>query len=400
MKNVGSFCFLFVFITVLFITGCQESEAKDANDKPALQEQKQASEPAAAQIPSIQAPTPAKPVVKAASRPAEAVKGPKLLVTKDVHDFGNVGPATDHVCNFTLQNIGTETLIIDTVQSTCGCSVPKMQKNEYAPGESGAIEVRFHAPSSKGTTKKQLYIISNDPSNPRAQLEIQATIQVNVEIEPHEVSLMLNKPNAGLVPITIKGLDDRKFSITKVTSTNNVISCPFDPTRKATEFVLQPVADTALLAKFLSGVISIEVDHPQGGTLLVRYSTLPQYEINRPRIILQNAKPGQVERKEVLITSHYGDTLKIKNSSSRMGMMKIVEQKMVESPQTTDIKDQPDLNMKTVEQQSGVNSLNLTIEISIPQQEAANKRYISDELKITFENDQEIVIRASGWFKN
>ena len=132
----------------------------------------------------------------------------------------------------------------------------------------------------------------------------------------------------------------------------------------------------AKLAQYLKGVITIEVDHALGGTLLVRFTTLPQYEVNRPRIILQNVKAGQVEKKEVLITSHYGDTLKIKNSSSRMGMMKIAGQQIAE------------------------NSLNLTIEISVPQQDTASKRYISDELTITFENDQEVTIRTSGWFKN
>jgi hypothetical protein len=376
MKRAGSFCFLFVFVTTLFIIGCQESKAKKTADAPALKEQKQTAETAAAAPTPTPAGTEAKPASKTESKSAEAVKGPRILVTKAFHDFGNVGPGSNNVCEFTFQNAGTETLKIEQVQSTCGCSVPQLKKNDYEPGETGTVEVRFHAPTSKGETKKQLYIISNDPSNSRAQLELRAMVLVNVEADPTEISLMLNKPNAGLVPITIKSLDNRQFSITKFVATNDVITCAIDPAKKATEFVLEPVADMTKLAQFLNGVISIEVDHPQGGTILVRYNTLPQYEINRPRIILQNVKPGQVEKKEVLITAHYGDTLKIKSSSSRMGMMKIVGQQITE------------------------NTLTLTIEISVPQQESAGKRYISDELTITFENDQQTIIRTSGWFKN
>lgn len=376
---------MFVFTAMFFFIGCQDSQAKKTSSNPALKDQKPAAESAAVvyQSPaSAAAANPAAPAIpaaktaKPAAKPVETAKGPKILVTKAVHDFGNVGPGSNSTCEFTFQNVGTETLKIETVQSTCGCSVPQLKKNEYAPGESGTVEVRFHAPTTKGETIKQLYIISNDTSNSRAQLEIKATTLVNVEVNPIEFTLMLNKPNAGLTPLTVRSLDNQKFGIKKFTSNNDIISCKFDPDQKAAEFVLEPVVDMAKLAQYLNGVITIEVDHALGGTLLVRFTTLPQYEVNRPRIILQNVKAGQVEKKEVLITSHYGDTLKIKNSSSRMGMMKIAGQQITE------------------------NSLNLTIEISVPQQDTASKRYISDELTITFENDQEVTIRTSGWFKN
>ena len=370
MRKVQNYCFLPVFIAASMMIGCQESSAKKASKTTPAQISEKIAQPAA----QPQMSTAVKK--KAEPKPAETAKGPKIIVTKEYHDFGEVGPGSNNVCDFTFKNVGTETLQIERVQSTCGCSVPQLKKNDYAPGETGTVEVRFHAPTHKGETKKQLYIISNDTSNPRAQIELHAIVSVKVEVNPEEVSLKLDKPNAGMGDLTVKGLDDQKFSITRVMTTNNVITCDFDPAKKDTEFVLHPVVNMDLLAKNLNGVLQIEVNHPQGGTLLVRYTTLAQYEVNRPRIILQNAKPGETDLKDVMITSNYGNSLKITSAESRLGYMKIANQEI-----------------------EG-NILKLGIEITTPNQDATAKRYFSDELKIKFENNDEVSIRVSGWFKN
>lgn len=375
-RGLLGFFFASIFVVGL-ILGCNESRAGQAGGEPSS-----ISGPATVAAPSP-GPQPAGPAraVQAATTDKEdkgkPVDGPQILVTKAYHDFGGIGPGTYHSCEFTFKNVGTKTLKIENIQSTCGCSVPKLEKNDYEPGESGKIEVRFHAPSVNGETKKQLYIISNDPSNSRAQLELRAFVEVKVVAEPTEVSLRFDKPNAGLGSITIKSTDQQPFAITKFTTApTGVMSCEIDPSKKATEFTLNPVVNMDVLSKNLSGVISIEVDHPQGGTQMVRYAATPKYEISRPRIILQNVKPGQKEQKEVVITSHYGDSLKIARSSSRTGLMKIAKQ---------EIKD---------------NALTLTVEITMPEKEASNRRYFSDELIVQFDNSEEVVIRSSGWFQN
>ncbi len=372
----GRVGFFFVFIPgIALILGCNESIAgqADAGKTPIKQQT-----PAAAPGPGPSPAAPAKPAETTEPKKEEkkSIDGPKILVTKEFHDFGEIGPGTYHSCTFTFKNIGNKTLKIDHIQSTCGCSVPQLDKKDYEPGESGTVDVRFHAPTTSEETKKQLYIISNDPSNPRAQLEVRAVVQVKVQTEPTEVSLMLNKPNAGLGPIKIKSTDGKPFRITKFTSQADAFTCVFDPNAAATEFTLTPQVNLDTLSKNPTGVMTFEVDHPQGGIQMVRYNALPRYEINRPRIILQNVKPGQKEQKEVVITSHYGESLKISSSTSRAGLMKIVKQ---------EVKD---------------NTLTLTIEITAPEKEAANRRYFSDELMIRFDNSAEAEVRISGWFAN
>ncbi len=309
---------------------------------------------------------------------AETVKTdqvPMLQVEKTEHDFGEMGPSASGKCEFAFKNVGTGTLMIDRVQSTCGCTVPQLKKKEYAPGESGVIDVTFRAPSTKGKVNKHLYIVSNDPKQPRFELGIKAVVTVKVSISPENVKLHLNEDNAGMSNIVIKSLDDREFSIKSVTIGRDVMKIDIDPAKKAKEFVLKPVVNKEKLNEFNTGVIQVKTDHPQAGTLVVRYNAVPAYEVTRPRIILQNVEPGVPIVKDVIIRSNYGKLVEIDSVTSRNGYMEIESQ-----------------------EQDGEH-LQLQIKITPPDKESSSRRYITDELSVVLKDQTALTIRCSGWFK-
>lgn len=306
--------------------------------------------------------------------PVVAPDTPAISIDKPVYDFGEVGPGSSGKANFHFTNTGQKTLQIQRVQSTCGCTVPELKKKEYAPGESGNVVVSFRAPNVKGKITKHLYIISNDPKTPRAELTIKADVVVKVSIMPENAELRFDQPNAGMPNVVIKSLDDREFSIKSVTSPNNVIKVDFTPSKKAKEFTLEPQVNTQLLNQFNTGIIQVRTDHPQAGTLAVRYNATPRYEITRPRIILQNVEPGKSITKDVLIRSNYGTNVEIASVKSRNGYMEICLQE----------KDRAHLKMK--------------IEITPPVQ-TSSRRYITDQLDIVLKDETKLTIRCSGWYK-
>ncbi|MCK4292081.1 MAG: DUF1573 domain-containing protein [Planctomycetes bacterium] len=71
---------------------------------------------------------------------------PKLSFEQKVCDLGQVGLGTKNTCQFKFTNNGRAPLKITNVKSTCGCAVAKLEKKEYAPGESGTIKVIYTAP--------------------------------------------------------------------------------------------------------------------------------------------------------------------------------------------------------------------------------------------------------------
>jgi len=78
----------------------------------------------------------------------------------EVVDYGTVGKGSDKIRVIKFTNIGEAPLIIDRVQSTCGCTVPKKPEKPVMPGEKGEIEVSYDT-NRVGRFGKAITIYSN-----------------------------------------------------------------------------------------------------------------------------------------------------------------------------------------------------------------------------------------------
>jgi hypothetical protein len=352
---------------IVFMAGCQQELILPAKSAPTAEKVSPAPVPAPAPSPSQSAEQPpAKPADKNA---------PSLKLEKSEHDFGVVGPDTSNKCQFKFSNAGKSVLKIESVQSTCGCTVPELIKKEYAPGESGAIDVTFHSANAGGIITKHLYVTSNDPVVPRAELAIKATVEIKVVVDPNRVELAINKENGGMASLKVKSLDNVPFAITSFSSTGESITCKFDPAAKKTEHILKPTVNISKIQEVNAGIIQIGVDHPQTKEVVVGFSALAMFELRPARIILQNTEPGLVTKREVWIVNNYEKSFEIESITSRNGYMKVVSQK-----------------------KDGLN-IGLDIEITPPKQQEPLRRYITDELNIKIKGGPTLTVRCSGWFK-
>ncbi|MFC2077375.1 rhodanese-like domain-containing protein [Candidatus Bipolaricaulota bacterium] len=93
-----------------------------------------------------------------------AVAAPEITVDADTYDFGTIleGFAVEHT--FVLTNVGDETLTIETVRATCGCTTTKLATDVLEPGESVELRAVVGTTGFGGQTiSKQIYVYSNDP---------------------------------------------------------------------------------------------------------------------------------------------------------------------------------------------------------------------------------------------
>ncbi len=106
----------------------------------------------------------------------------KILFEEDYHDFGKVsqGPQLEYAFKFT--NKGKSPLIIERVQTSCGCTgATTGGKNEYSKGESGEVKVSFNTQGRQGRQEKQIIVFTNDPDNPQKNLRITCDIDPNMQ---------------------------------------------------------------------------------------------------------------------------------------------------------------------------------------------------------------------------
>ncbi len=97
------------------------------------------------------------------------------------HDFGKVEAGEKIGCFFTYTNSGSGSLVINSVSTSCGCTVPKYDKRPLPPGKSGTLEVIFNTAGYSGVQSKTVTIQSN-ASTPVVIVKIMAEV-LNVSNE-------------------------------------------------------------------------------------------------------------------------------------------------------------------------------------------------------------------------
>lgn len=88
-------------------------------------------------------------------------KNPVMTFETKSHDFGDVKQGEKVTYVFKYKNTGTDTLRIDNIVSSCGCTVPNSYERVVAPGANASITVEFNSAGKMGVINKTLTILSN-----------------------------------------------------------------------------------------------------------------------------------------------------------------------------------------------------------------------------------------------
>jgi hypothetical protein len=128
---------------------------------------------------------PTQPVAPNAAPPGDQ---PKIELLNPVYDFGSVlqGQQVNH--SFKIKNSGRGDLVINKVQTSCGCTVAEPTKKRLKQGEDAEIGVMFDTRHQKGHRVRTITALTNDPQMSNAAMTLQGDVKVEVEATPEEVS--------------------------------------------------------------------------------------------------------------------------------------------------------------------------------------------------------------------
>ncbi|PKP36109.1 MAG: hypothetical protein CVT98_09110 [Bacteroidetes bacterium HGW-Bacteroidetes-15] len=121
-----------------------------------------------------------------------AQSGPVISFNKTVHDYGIITQNDNGNCVFEFTNTGDEPLILSSVRSSCGCTVPKWTKEPILPKASSNINVHYDTKRT-GAINKQVTVISN-ASTPTVVLKIKGLVNE----KPSEIIPRQNLNNSAL----------------------------------------------------------------------------------------------------------------------------------------------------------------------------------------------------------
>jgi Protein of unknown function (DUF1573) len=92
---------------------------------------------------------------------ATTLKPENMVFKTEVHDFGTIpeGPAAEY--EFQFSNNGTEPIVIQRAQASCGCTTPHYSKDPVLPGKDGALTASYNTNGRPGPFTKTITIVSN-----------------------------------------------------------------------------------------------------------------------------------------------------------------------------------------------------------------------------------------------
>jgi hypothetical protein len=91
----------------------------------------------------------------------------KLIFESDSIFLGSISSREVQVLRYSFQNAGADSLHIDSIQSPCGCTVPKMSKKHFAPGERGEVILEYDPAGQRDIQQKVIQIFYNSAVDPK-----------------------------------------------------------------------------------------------------------------------------------------------------------------------------------------------------------------------------------------
>ena len=112
---------------------------------------------------------------------------PRVEVEKEDFDFGSMDGNGKGTHDFIFKNIGPKPLTLEKGDTSCKCTLSKLEKTELAPGESAKVTLEWKGAGLSGEYRQTATINTNDPSRPMVTLSIFGQITHAIRVQPHEV---------------------------------------------------------------------------------------------------------------------------------------------------------------------------------------------------------------------
>ncbi|HSI10153.1 MAG: DUF1573 domain-containing protein [Rariglobus sp.] len=172
----------------------------------------------------------------------------------------------DHLdTEFAFKNTGTAAVTVTTITASCGCTVPALEKKDYAAGEKGVLKIRFDVGDRQGPQNRTVTVVTDDGASQTL------TLIVNLPLRSFIVPrlLLYRAKDTADKTATITFSQDLPVEITAVTSSDPAFTVTSSVEQagavyKLTAHLVNPESATAARATVLvrsrgaSGAVSTD----------------------------------------------------------------------------------------------------------------------------------------------
>lgn len=85
---------------------------------------------------------------------------------EQIIDLGPIAKNSTFKSQLTIWNSGTDTLVIDSIPSSCSCTVPTLKKDRLLPGERSIVEIEYASGQEPGVFIRKVLVFTNVRKEP------------------------------------------------------------------------------------------------------------------------------------------------------------------------------------------------------------------------------------------
>jgi hypothetical protein len=219
--------------------------------------------------------------------PAWSAASPKISLDKESYDYGPVQYGHTVTQEFTVTNTGDQTLVIQRLRSSCGCTKAIKGSKSIPPGGKTKVVASFNTNGlSPGRKRQSIFVDSNDPERPSVRLTLRADVVRELDID--KASLVKRLPayvETVSFPVKISNSSDKPYTVKGIRSDSQSVRASLHPE----ELLVQPKS---------SGMITIELRlekdsqrHYYNGGLVLETDHPSEREIDLPYFVKLNSSP-------------------------------------------------------------------------------------------------------------
>ena len=193
------------------------------------------------------------------------VDGPKF----DLGDVPNFAP-TKH--QLKIKNMGTDTLILSSVDASCGCTTVILADNHLLPNDSTDLFMTFDAKRFSGQVQKSISMVTNDSLNRFVDLLFTANVISVLELNPEYLFLRTAKDSTANQNLVIKNITSEEIIVSSISSTSDLL------TAKLSKESMKPNEEVTLNAVFkpnspgiVNGNIDLKTNHKKFPLMTIRF---------------------------------------------------------------------------------------------------------------------------------
>ncbi len=172
---------------------------------------------------------------------------PKVVIVGGLSfDFGEINSTMTAKKVITIRNEGDDTLTIQNVSGSCGCTGTLLSNDHIMPGDSGTLVISFDPRKFSGHVEKAVSMDTNDPKNLRPHIMFTATVEKTLAIEPEYLVFHAGANTPAKEALTITNMSSRTFTILSITSSSPLLSF------ESSKFELEPGKSAEITVVFTS----------------------------------------------------------------------------------------------------------------------------------------------------